>query len=93
MKANAAPARVALGLTVKRLLILCWVLLAAPAEASQEWELISITRGSAWEVHEATGALKQNGKVLAGVLKGFVAQFVMSQIVYPLVDRIGNLLE
>jgi len=49
-------------------LILCLVLLAAPAEAGQEWELISITRGPAWEVNQATGALKQNGKVLAGVL-------------------------
>jgi hypothetical protein len=54
---------------VKRLLVLCSVLLAAPAEASQEWELISVTRGPTWEVNEAKGALKQNGKVLEGVLK------------------------
>ena len=58
-----------LGLTVKRFLVLCLVLLAAPAKAGQEWELISVTRGSAWEVNEAKGALKQNGKVLEGILK------------------------
>jgi len=54
---------------VNRLLVLCSVLLAAPADAGQEWQLISVTRGSAWEVNEAKGALKQNGKVLEGVLK------------------------
>jgi hypothetical protein len=54
---------------VKRLLFLCSILLAAPAGAGQEWELISVTRGPAWEVNEAKGALKQNGKVLEGVLK------------------------
>jgi hypothetical protein len=54
---------------VKRLLVLCSVLLAAPAEAGQEWELISVTRGPTWEVNQAKGALKQNGKVLGGVLK------------------------
>ena len=54
---------------MKRLLILCSVLLAATAEAGQEWELISVTRGPTWEVYEAKGALKQNGKVLEGVLK------------------------
>jgi hypothetical protein len=52
-----------------RLLVLCVILLAAPAEAGQEWELISVTRGPAWEVNQAKGALKQNGKVLEGVLK------------------------
>ena len=56
-------------ITVKRLLVLCSVLLVAPAEAGQEWELISVTRGPTWEVHQAKGALKQNGKVLEGVLK------------------------
>ncbi len=54
---------------MKRLLVLCSVLLAASAEAGQEWELISITRGPTWEVNQAKGALKQNGKVLEGVLK------------------------
>jgi hypothetical protein len=54
---------------MKRLLVLCLVLLALPAEAGQEWELISVTRGSTWEVNEAKGALKQNGRVLEGVLK------------------------
>jgi hypothetical protein len=54
---------------VKRLLVLCVILLAAPAEAGQEWELVSVTRGPAWEVNQAKGALKQNGKVLEGVLK------------------------
>ena len=54
---------------MKRLLVLCSVLLAASAEASQEWELISVTRGPTWEVNQAKGALKQNGKVLQGVLK------------------------
>ena len=52
-----------------RLLVLCSVLLAASAEAGQEWELVSVTRGPTWEVNEAKGALKQNGKVLEGVLK------------------------
>ena len=52
-----------------RLLVLCSVLLAASAEAGQEWELISVTRGATWEVNQAKGALKQNGKVLEGVLK------------------------
>jgi hypothetical protein len=52
-----------------RLLVLCAVLLAVPAGATQEWELISVTRGSAWEVNQAKGALKQNGKVLEGILK------------------------
>ena len=54
---------------MKRLLVLCSVLLAASAEAGQEWELISVTRGPTWEVYQAKGALKQNGKVLEGVLK------------------------
>ena len=54
---------------MKRLLVLCSILLAAPAEAGQEWELISITRGATWEVNQAKGPLKQNGKVLEGVLK------------------------
>src|SRR5258705_13916512 len=54
---------------MKCLLVLCSVLLAASAEAGQEWQLISVTRGSAWEVNEAKGALKQNGRVLEGVLK------------------------
>ena len=52
-----------------RLLVLCSVLLAASAEAGQEWELISVTRGPTWEVNQAKGALKQNGRVLEGVLK------------------------
>ena len=72
MQADAASRRgliQALGLTVIRLLVLCSVLLAASAEAGQEWELISVTRGPTWEVNEAKGALKQNGKVLEGVLK------------------------
>ncbi len=54
---------------MRRLLVLGWILLAAPASAGQEWELISVTRGATWEVNEAKGALKQNGKVLEGVLK------------------------
>jgi len=58
-----------LELIVIRLLVLCSALLAASAEAGQEWELISVTRGPTWEVNEAKGALKQNGKVLEGVLK------------------------
>jgi hypothetical protein len=60
---------VLLGLTVKRLLVLCSVLLAAPAEAGEEWELISVTRGATWEINQAKGALKQRGKALEGVLK------------------------
>jgi len=54
---------------VKRLLVLCSVLLAAAAQAGQQWELISVTRGPTWEVNQAQGALKQNGKVLEGILK------------------------
>jgi len=54
---------------MKRLLVLCSVLLAASAEAGEEWELISVTRGPTWEVNQAKGALKQNGKILQGVLK------------------------
>jgi hypothetical protein len=42
--------------------------MAAPVQAGQEWELISVTRGSAWEVNQAKGTLKHNGKVLQGVL-------------------------
>ncbi len=62
---NSAPS----GLTMARLLVLCFVLLAASAEAGQEWELISVTRGGTWEVNQANGALQQNGNVLEGVLK------------------------
>jgi hypothetical protein len=51
------------------LLVLCSVLLAASAQAGQDWELISITRGATWEVNQAKGPLKQNGRVLEGVLK------------------------
>lgn len=54
---------------VTRLLVVCAVLLAARAEAGQEWELISVTRGAIWEVNHAKGALKQNGTVLEGVLR------------------------
>ena len=54
---------------MKRLLILCSFLLPAAAEAGQEWHLITVTRGPVWEVNQAAGALKQNGKVLEGVLK------------------------
>jgi hypothetical protein len=57
------------GLTVKHLVVLCLLLMAAPAQAGQEWDLISVTRGSAWEVNRAKGTLKHNGKVLQGVLK------------------------
>jgi hypothetical protein len=67
---GAAPVNlVLLGLTVKRLLVICWLLLATTAEAGQEWELISVTRGPTWEVNEAKGALKQNRKVLEGILR------------------------
>ena len=54
---------------MKRVLVVWLLLLAAPAQAGQEWELISITRGATWEVNQAKGALKQNGKVLEGVLR------------------------
>src|SRR5947207_15737428 len=57
------------GLSLTRLLALCLVPLAVPAEAGQGWELISVTRGPTWERNEAKGALKQTGKVLEGVLK------------------------
>jgi hypothetical protein len=55
--------------TMKLLLVLGSVLLAAHAEAGQQWELISVTRGATWEVNEAKGVLKQNGGILEGVLK------------------------
>ena len=54
---------------MRRLLVLCSVLLATPAESGQDWELITITRGPTWEVNEAKGALKENGKILEGILK------------------------
>ena len=54
---------------MKHLLVIGLLLLAASAHAGQEWELISITRGATWEVNQAKGALKQNGKALEGVLK------------------------
>ena len=54
---------------MKRLLVVCSVLLAAPAGAGQEWELITVTRGPTWEVNQAKGALKQSANVLEGVLK------------------------
>jgi len=53
---------------MKRILVLCSLLLAPPAQAGEEWELISVTRGPGWEVNEAKGALKQDGRVLEGVL-------------------------
>jgi len=65
----AASDRPALELTVKGLVVLCAVLLAAPAEAGQEWELISVTRGATWEINQAKGILQQHGNVLDGVLK------------------------
>jgi hypothetical protein len=53
---------------VKRVLVVWSLLLAAPAQAGQEWELISITRGATWEINQAKGVLKLNGSVLEGVL-------------------------
>jgi hypothetical protein len=61
--------RRALGLTSARLVVLCSALLAVSAQAGQEWELISVTRGPTWEVNEAKGALKRNGRVLEGTLR------------------------
>ena len=57
------------GVTLIRLLVLFSVLPAAPAQAGQEWGLISVTRGPTWEVNEAKGTLKQNGKLLEGTLR------------------------
>jgi hypothetical protein len=57
------------GLSATLLLLVCSVPFAAPARAGQEWELISVTRGSTWEINQAKGVLKQNGAVLEGVLK------------------------
>ena len=54
---------------MRSLLVLGLILLATPASAGQEWELITVTRGATWEVNQAKGALKQNGNVLEGVLK------------------------
>src|SRR5215472_10613203 len=61
MRPNPAPKRTACRrrsrgggerLTVKCLLVTCLVLLTTAAEAGQEWELISITRGATWEVNQ-----------------------------------------
>ena len=52
---------------MRRLLVLCLVLLAAPLEAGQEWELISVTRGPTWEVNQAKGAER---KSLGGYSEG-----------------------
>ncbi len=57
-----------LGVAATSLVVLCSVLLATPAEAGQEWELISVTRGPTWEVNQAKGTLKQSGNVLEGTL-------------------------
>lgn len=54
---------------MKRFIVLCSVVLAAPTHAGQDWDLISITRGAKWEVNEAKGTLKQNGQILEGVLR------------------------
>ncbi|MGZ5785938.1 MAG: hypothetical protein ACXWJM_08455 [Ramlibacter sp.] len=54
---------------MKRLLVLCSLLPMACTHAGQDWELVSVTRGPTWEVNHAKGALRQNGKVLEGVLK------------------------
>ena len=54
---------------MKRLFVACLLLLTSAAQAGEEWELITVTRGAAWEVNAAKGALKQNGKILEGVLK------------------------
>ena len=51
------------------LLLLATAWFAAPARAGQDWELVTVTRGGSWEVNQAAGALKANGKVLEGVLK------------------------
>ena len=54
---------------VRPVFALCLALVSVMAQAGQEWELISITRGASWEVNQAKGALRQNGNVLEGVLK------------------------
>jgi hypothetical protein len=54
---------------MKYLIVLCSLLLAAPAQAGQDWDLVSVTRGASWEVNQANGTLNQSGKVLEGVLK------------------------
>ena len=54
---------------MKRLFVACLLLLTSAAQAGEEWELITVTRGAAWEVNAAKGALKQNGKVIEGILK------------------------
>jgi len=53
---------------VNRSLVIGLVLLATPAEAGQDWELISVTRGTTWEINHARGTLTQNGNVLEGIL-------------------------
>jgi hypothetical protein len=49
--------------------MLCCIGLALPAHAAQEWDLISVTRGATWEVNQAKATLKQNGRILEGVLR------------------------
>jgi hypothetical protein len=51
------------------LLVVCAILLAGPAKAGQQWELISITRGAGWEINQAKGELKQSGSALEGTLR------------------------
>lgn len=53
---------------MKHALLLLASALAFHAEAGQEWQLISITRGLVWEVNQARGILKQDGHVLEGTL-------------------------
>jgi len=54
---------------MKAMLVFFAILLAPSAEAGQDWQLISVTRGASWEVNQAKGTLKQSGNVLEGILK------------------------
>jgi len=54
---------------MKHALPLLAAILAFHAEAGEEWQLISITRGLVWEINQARGFLKQDGHVLEGTLK------------------------
>ena len=50
-------------------LLLISALSTGHAMAGQDWELISVTRGSGWEINQAKGPLKRDGAILEGVLK------------------------
>src|SRR5262245_57725070 len=57
------------GLCARLVIVAGAAFVAGAAQAGQDWELVSITRGAGWEGNQAKGPLKQSGQVLEGVLK------------------------